>query len=267
MTLTSDPCHVALVAGGTSGLGLATARHLLARGMRVVLLARDADRGHAAVKALGPGAAFTSGDVAAPAAVDEALDIAEALGSLRLAVDCAGVSRPGAVLGRGGPLALEDFTAMISSNLTGAFNLTRLAAARMAAREPVDAERGLIVLTASAAAFDGQRGQAPYAAAKAGVVGMTLPLARDLAAHAIRVVTVAPGLFDTPMLRGLPDRALHGLARELVHPREFGDPERYAALVGHILDNPMINGTTLRLDGAVRLPSGLPHRTPEGHSS
>ncbi|MFC8957507.1 SDR family NAD(P)-dependent oxidoreductase [Streptomyces sp. NPDC057101] len=205
-------------------------------------------------------------DVASPAAVDAALDTAAEPGRLRIAMDCAGASRPGTVLGRG-PSAREDFTATISGNLTGAFKPTRLAAARMATREPVNAERGVIVLTASAAAFDGRRGQALYAAAKAGIVGMALPLARDLATHAIRVVTVAPGLFDTPMLRGLPDRALHGLEQELVHPQESGDPAQYAALVGHLLDNPMINVTTLRLDGAVLLPSGLPHRTPGGHTS
>ncbi|MCM1969442.1 SDR family NAD(P)-dependent oxidoreductase [Streptomyces sp. G1] len=245
-----------MVAGGTSGLGLATARHLQTKGMHVVLLARSETTGHTAVAALGTSnVSFTAGDIASPTDVTAALDAAEQEGPLRIAVSCAGINRPGKTLGRHGPLPLPEFTELITTNLIGAFNLARLAAARMAMNDLSNGERGVILLTASAAAFEGQAGQAAYAASKAGVVGMTLPLARDLAAYQIRVVSIAPGLFDTPMLRSLPAGVQEALSGELLHPQSFGDPSLFAALVGHILDNPMLNGSTLRLDGAVRLPT------------
>ncbi|MEV4517901.1 SDR family NAD(P)-dependent oxidoreductase [Dactylosporangium sp. NPDC049525] len=254
----SPATPVALIAGGSSGLGLSAARHLLKRGLTIVVLGRGEDAGRRAAAGLGTGASFIAGDVASPADVSTALDRVEAAGTLRVVVNCAGIHRPGKTLGRSGPLPLPEFTELVTVNLVGAFNLVRLAAARMATNSPVDGERGVLVLTASAAAFEGQRGQVGYAAAKAGVVGMTLPLARDLAGYGIRVVTIAPALFDTPMLHALPDNVRQSLRGELAYPRTFGDPEHFALLVEHIVDNPMLNGATLRLDGAVRLPSGLP---------
>ncbi|WP_399088301.1 SDR family NAD(P)-dependent oxidoreductase [Streptomyces sp. BBFR2] len=247
----------ALVAGGTSGLGLATARALLARGHEVVLLARGRETGERALKELGPGAHLVTGSVTDPDAVASALDRAEEAAPLRIGVNCAGLGRSGTTLSARGPHPLAEFAETVEVNLTGAFNVARLAAERMARNAPADGERGVLVQTASAAAYEGQRGQAAYAASKAGLIGMTLPMARDLGRYGIRVVTLAPGMFETPMLDVLPDPARDAIRAELPHTDAFGDPAHFAALVLHVLDNPMLNGATLRVDGGLRLPSGL----------
>lgn len=246
---------VALVTGGTSGLGLATAALLLSSGTVPVLLGRSEERGLAAVERLGGDAVFVPGDAAEEPDVTRALDAAARRGELRVVVNCAGTAHAARVVNRSGPHPLRDFVAVVTSNLIGTFNVVRLAAERMAALDPVADERGVIVNTASIAAFDGQVGQAAYAAAKAGVVGMTLPLARDLAGLRIRVVTVAPGLFDTPAADGLPDGTRTALEAQVPHPRRWGRPDEFAALVGQIVTNRMLNGETVRLDGALRMPA------------
>jgi len=247
-----DGC-VAVVTGGASGLGLATARRLVTAGAHVVLLDLPGGPGEQAVADLGERAAFAPGDVTSEQDVVAALDTAAARGTIRIAVNCAGVGTAGRVLGRNGVLPLEAFSRVIQVNLIGTFNVLRLAAERMAATEPIDGERGVIVNTASAAAFDGQIGQAAYSASKGGVVGMTLPIARDLADKLIRVMTIAPGLFATPMLAGLPQEAQDSLGAQVPHPSRLGDPAEYAALVEHIVMNPMLNGEVIRLDGAIRM--------------
>jgi len=226
----------ALVTGGASGLGLATATALREAGARVTTLdLRGAD---------------VDGDVRSEADVLAALD---ALGDVRIVVNCAGVADPGRTVGRDGPLALEAFERVVGINLVGTFNVVRLAAARMTKLEPIGEERGVIVNTASVAAFDGQIGQAAYAASKAGVAGITLPLAREFAQHLIRVVSIAPGIFETPMLASLPEQARASLGAQVPHPSRLGKPSEFAALVAHIINNPMINGETIRLDGAIRM--------------
>jgi NAD(P)-dependent dehydrogenase (short-subunit alcohol dehydrogenase family) len=244
---------VALVTGGASGLGLATAQTLVAAGAQVVLLDIPSSNGAAMAEELGSAAAFAPGDVTDEQSVAAALDLAVARGPLRIVVNCAGVGNPGRVLSRKGVLPLEQFTRVVQINLLGTFNVLRLAAERIAATEPIDGERGVIVNTASVAAFDGQIGQAAYAASKGGIVSMTLPIARDLADKLIRVVTIAPGLFQTPMLAGLPQEALDSLGAQVPHPRRLGKPAEYAALVEHIASNPMLNGGVIRLDGAIRM--------------
>ncbi|WP_203610415.1 SDR family NAD(P)-dependent oxidoreductase [Streptomyces sp. SID8111] len=255
------PTTSALVTGGTSGLGLAVAERLMASGVVPVLLGRSAERGEAALKSLGGTAVFARGDVTSEEEVTAALDTAQRHGTLRAVVNCAGEPHAARVLGRSGPHSLEDFTQVVTNNLIGTFNVVRLAAARMAGNEPARGERGVLVNTASLAAYEGQAGQAAYAASKGGIVAMTLPLARELAGALIRVVTVAPGFFTTPAAATLPAPARTELDRDLVHPRRWGDPAEFAALVAHVLDNPMINGGTLRVDGAVRMSSGLRHRS------
>jgi NAD(P)-dependent dehydrogenase (short-subunit alcohol dehydrogenase family) len=244
---------VALITGGASGLGLATARRLLDAGARVVLADLPTSAGAEVAEGLGENARFAPADVTDSAAVGAALDAAAELGELRVAVNCAGVGPPERVLGKKGPHALESFSKVIQINLIGTFNVIRLAAERMQALEPVDGERGVLVNTASVAAFDGQIGQAAYAASKGGIVGMTLPIARDLADRQIRIVTIAPGLFDTPLLAGLPEEARTSLGNQVPHPRRLGDPAEYGALVEHIVANPMLNGEVIRLDGAIRM--------------
>ncbi len=244
---------VAVVTGGASGLGLATAKRLAAAGARVAIVDLPNAPGDEAVPAIGHGAVFAAADVTDEAQVSAALDAAAALGPIRVAVSCAGIGTPGRVIGKRGVLPLADFSRVVTVNLIGTFNVIRLAAERMLAAEPVDGERGVIVNTASAAAFDGQIGQAAYSASKGGVVGMTLPIARDLADKFIRVMTIAPGLFRTPMLQGLPEEAQESLGRQVPHPSRLGDPDEYAALVEHIVANPMLNGEVIRLDGAIRM--------------
>lgn len=242
---------VALVTGGASGLGLATGTALAQAGARVVLL--DLPSSDGAARASEIGATFAPADVTDPASVQAAIDTATGLGALRVVVNCAGIAPPGKVLGRTGPLPLEDFERIVRINLIGTFNVIRLAAAAIAATEPVDGERGVIVNTASVAAYEGQIGQPAYAASKGGVAAMTLPIARELARTLIRVMTIAPGLFMTPMLAGLPADAQESLGAQVPHPSRLGDPSEYAALVGHIVANPMLNGEVIRLDGAIRM--------------
>ena len=242
---------VAVVTGGASGLGLATGHALSEAGARVVLVDLPSSAG--AERAGELGATFAPADVTSEADVTAALDTATALGPLRVVVNCAGVGTPGRVIGRNGVLPLESFTTVVTINLIGTFNVVRLAVERMLANEPVGEERGVIVNTASAAAFDGQIGQAAYSASKGGIVGMTLPLARDLADKMIRVMAIAPGLFKTPMLAGLPQEAQDSLGKQVPHPNRLGDPTEYAALVRHIVANPMLNGEVIRLDGAIRM--------------
>ena len=229
---------VALVTGGASGLGLATARRLAGAGARVVLVDLPSSDGEKVAAELGDGAVFAPADVTDEAAVTAALDAADGLGTLRVVVNCAGIATPGKVLGRGGVLALDAFERVVRVNLVGTFNVLRLAAARIAAADPVGEERGVIVYTASVAAFEGQIGQAAYSASKAGIAGMTLPVARELASSLIRVVSIAPGIFATPMLAGLPQEAQDSLGKQVPHPSRLGRPEEFAALVEHIVEQP-----------------------------
>lgn len=245
--------NVALVTGGTSGLGRATVREFVSRGARVVFMGRSPERAEKVRADLGDAALFVPGDVTCPADVSAAVDAACGLGRLAAVVCCAGVAVPGRTLGRGGPLPLDVFEQVLRVNLLGTFNTVRLGAQAMAGNQPVDGDRGVVVCTSSIAAFEGQEGQVAYTASKAAIAGMTLPLARDLAPHAIRVVTVAPGLFETPMVEGLSRPAREALTRQTPHPVRLGRPDEFASLVAHIVDNPMFNGEVVRLDGAVRL--------------
>jgi NAD(P)-dependent dehydrogenase (short-subunit alcohol dehydrogenase family) len=244
---------VALVTGGASGLGLATTKALRAAGAQVVVLDLPTSAGAERAKELGDGVHFAAADVRSESDVSSALDTADALGPLRVAVNCAGTGNAIRTIGRKGVFPLADFTRIVEINLIGTFNVIRLAAERMVRHEPIGEERGVIINTASVAAFDGQIGQAAYSASKGGVVGMTLPIARDLASAMIRVVTIAPGLFDTPLLAGLPEEAKASLGAQVPHPARLGDPAEYGALAAHIVANPMLNGEVIRLDGAIRM--------------
>jgi NAD(P)-dependent dehydrogenase (short-subunit alcohol dehydrogenase family) len=241
---------VAVVTGGASGLGLATTKRLLDAGASVVVIdLREGDE----LGKLGERVKFASADVTDPEAVGQALDLAESLGPLRINVNCAGIGSAAKTLGKDGPFPLEWFTKTIEVNLIGTFNVLRLSAQRIAKNEPIGEERGVIVNTASVAAFEGQIGQAAYSASKGGVVGMTLPIARDLSRDLIRVCTIAPGLFKTPLLGSLPEEAQRSLGQQVPHPARLGDPDEYGALAVHIIENPMLNGETIRLDGAIRM--------------
>jgi NAD(P)-dependent dehydrogenase (short-subunit alcohol dehydrogenase family) len=245
----------AVITGGASGLGRATAARLVQAGGRVALLDLAASAGADVAKALGPAASFAPADVTAADQVAAALDTArERLGGLTVLVNCAGIGTAMKTVGKAGPARLEDFARVINVNLIGTFNCIRLAAAIMARNEPArDGERGVVINTASVAAFDGQIGQAAYSASKGGIVGMTLPVARDLAELGIRVVTIAPGIFDTPLLGTLPEPIRASLAKQVPFPQRLGQPEEYAALAAHIIENVMLNGETIRLDGAIRM--------------
>jgi NAD(P)-dependent dehydrogenase (short-subunit alcohol dehydrogenase family) len=223
----------------------------VAAGARVVILDLPGSDGKRFADEIG--ATFAPGDVTSEQDVSAALDTGARLGPLRIAVNCAGVADAGRVVGRHGPFPLDTFRKVIEVNLIGTFNVIRLAAARIATADDIGGERGVIVNTASAAAFEGQIGQAAYSASKGGVAAMTLPIARELAASKIRVVTIAPGLFETPMMAGLPDDAKASLGAQVPHPARLGRPSEYAALVEHILANPMLNGEVIRLDGAIRM--------------
>ncbi len=242
-----------VVTGGGSGLGAATAEALAGAGARVVVL--DLNREAAQAVAARIGGVAVAGDVAEEAPVAEAVARAAELGPLRLAVACAGIAPPARIAGRGGPHDLALFERVVRVNLIGTFNLLRLAAARMTGQEPLpDGQRGLVVQTASIAAYEGQVGQAAYAASKGGVVGLTLPAARELARFGVRVVTIAPGLFHTPLMDGLPAEARENLAKTPLFPQRLGRPEEFARMVLAIAANPLLNGETVRLDGALRLP-------------
>ncbi|MCA8883973.1 MAG: SDR family NAD(P)-dependent oxidoreductase [Rhodobacteraceae bacterium] len=246
----------AVVTGGASGLGEATARALAAAGAKVAIFDRSADRGEAVAAELGSGALFCAVDVADEASVTAALDRVEAaFGTVRAVVNCAGIVLASKTLGRDGPHPLDSYARILDVNLKGTFNVLRLAAARMAATDPVEGgERGVFVNTASVAAFDGQKGQAAYAASKGGIAASSLPIARDLARDAIRVNAIAPGLFLTPMAAELGEEVCAQLAKDVVFPKRLGDPAEFADAVLFLIRNTYVNGTTLRLDGAVRLP-------------
>jgi NAD(P)-dependent dehydrogenase (short-subunit alcohol dehydrogenase family) len=245
----------ALVTGGASGLGLASVKRLVAAGANVVLFDLPHSEGEAAAEELGGQVVFAPGDVTSQSDVLAALDAANARGPLRILVHCAGRGGPMRIIDREGePGSLDLYRQVIEVNLIGTFNVLRLAAARMARTEPVDGERGICVLTSSVAAFEGQIGQIPYASSKAGIVGMTIVAARDLADKLVRVCTIAPGTFDTPLLARLPEEVKAGLAKAIPNPSRLGNPDEFAALAMHIVDNGMLNGETIRLDGAIRMP-------------
>ena len=246
--------HAAIVTGAASGLGEATARALAAAGAKLALFDLNAARAAQIAEAIG-GVALAC-DVASAASAEAAVEQARAAhGPARILVNCAGIGTPGRVVGKEGPLPLEAFRRVIEVNLIGTFNLIRLMATGAAVLPPLDGgERGVIVNTASVAAFEGQIGQAAYAASKGGVVGMTLPIARELARACIRVCTIAPGIFETPMLRGLASEVQASLAASIPFPSRLGRPDEFARLVVHIVENQMLNGETIRLDGAIRMP-------------
>jgi NAD(P)-dependent dehydrogenase (short-subunit alcohol dehydrogenase family) len=245
----------AVVTGGASGLGRATAARLVAAGGRVALLDRPASAGADVAKSLGPAAVFTPADVTNAEAVAAALEAASRHGGgLNVLVNCAGIGTAMKTFGKSGPARLEDFTRVIEVNLIGTFNCIRLAAGYMAKNAPTaDGERGVVINTASVAAFDGQIGQAAYSASKGGIVGMTLPVARDLAELGVRVVTIAPGIFETPLLGTLPESVRASLAAQVPFPKRLGQPDEYAALAVHVITNVMLNAETIRLDGAIRM--------------
>ena len=243
----------ALITGGASGLGAATARRLVGQGARVVIADLNRAAGLALEQELS--ARFVETDVADDASMRRAIDAAiAAYGGLQILVCCAGVGTPDKVLGKEGPLDLQRFARVVQINLIGAFNAIRLAAEQMAKNAPnTEGERGVIITTASVAAFEGQIGQAAYSASKAGVAGMTLPIARELARYGIRVVSIAPGIFDTPMLASLPEAVRASLGQQTPFPPRLGRPDEFAALVQQIIENTMLNGETIRLDGAIRM--------------
>jgi NAD(P)-dependent dehydrogenase (short-subunit alcohol dehydrogenase family) len=248
---------VALVTGGASGLGLSTAEALLGKGARVVIVDLPTSDGEQVAEKLGERVRFAAADVADADAVTSALDVAGSLGALRIVVNSAGIGDFMPMLSETGAFPLDNFIRVLTINLVGTFNVLRLAAERIAGQELVGGERGVIVNTASVAAFDGQIGQVAYAASKGGVVAMTLPLARELAKQHIRVVTIAPGLFETPIMALLPDEAKKALGAQVPHPSRMGDPDEFAALVVHIVENSMLNGEVIRLDGGARMPPEL----------
>ena len=245
---------VAVITGGASGLGEATARAFVERGGRVLIIDLNADRGAALCAEFGEAARFVTADVADPEQVQAAVDQAVSLGTLRVAVSCAGIGAGMRTISKDGtPHDLGAFEKVISVNLIGTFNLLRLAAAAMARNEPQDGERGVVINTASIAAFDGQIGQVAYSASKGGIAGLTLPAARDLSKAQIRVVTIAPGTFDTPLLGGVSDEIREALAATIPHPSRLGRPSEFGSLACHIVENGYLNGEVIRLDGALRM--------------
>jgi NAD(P)-dependent dehydrogenase (short-subunit alcohol dehydrogenase family) len=245
----------ALVTGGASGLGRAAAQLLLAKDATVVVMDLPGSAREQSVKDLGDGALFVPGDVTVPADVERAVLAATEVGSLRVAVAGAGIGPPAKLFGSAGPVAMSRVRPTIEVNLMGTFHVLSYAGHAMAANEPENGDRGVIICTASIAAYEGQVGQVAYAASKSAVVGMTLPAARELADHAIRVMTISPGLFDTPLMASMPEKARLSVGAQVPHPSRLGTPEEYAALLGHIVDNPMLNGEVIRLDGAIRMAS------------
>ena len=246
---------VAVITGGASGLGAATARLFAASGAKLALWDRNAEAGHALAAEFGDHGLFVDTDVTNSDDVERAVaQVQERFGSVHIVVNCAGIATAERVIGRQGPLPLERFERVIQINLIGTFNVIRLTAACMMQNTPnAEGERGVIINTASVAAFEGQIGQPAYAASKAGVAGMTLPIAREFASQGIRVVAIAPGVFDTPMVAGLPEPAQQALGAAVPFPQRLGRPDEYAALARHIVENVMLNGETIRLDGALRM--------------
>ncbi|HWQ72747.1 MAG TPA: 3-hydroxyacyl-CoA dehydrogenase [Desulfitobacteriaceae bacterium] len=246
---------IAFVTGGASGLGEATVRNIAAKGGKAAIIDLDADRGRKLAAELEGKAIFVQTDITDEASVSEALtEISKAFGTVNTVVNCAGIAPPGKVLGKNGLIALSTFEKVVQINLIGTFNVIRLAVEKMAENNPNDlGERGVIINTASVAAYEGQIGQAAYAASKGGVLSLTLPLAREFAALGIRVVTIAPGLFSTPMFDSLPEKAKESLGSLVPFPSRLGWPPEFAQLAQQIIENPMLNGTTIRLDGAIRM--------------
>ncbi|MGP4059413.1 3-hydroxyacyl-CoA dehydrogenase [Halobacillus sp. H74] len=246
---------VAVVTGGASGLGEATVRQIVGRGGRAVIVDRDDTKGVQLSAELGAGVLFVQADVTSANDINRMLDQAiESFGHINAVVNCAGIVIGEKVAGRDGPHELDTFSKVLEVNVMGTFNVIRLAAERMKANEPMDTgEQGVIINTASIAAFDGQIGQAAYSASKGGVVAMTLPISRELARHGIRVMTIAPGVFETPMFQQLPEEAREALGSQTPFPKRLGQPQEYAKLALSILDNPMLNGEVIRLDGAIRM--------------
>jgi NAD(P)-dependent dehydrogenase (short-subunit alcohol dehydrogenase family) len=245
----------AIVTGGASGLGLAVASRIVRAGGKAAIFDLNVAQGSASAAALGERATFIPVDVSDEIAVDSAVAQAKiTMGGINAAINCAGIATPGRLVGRNGPMAGSSFRRMIEINLLGTVLVAKASAVAMQANTPsAQGERGVIVMTASVAAFDGQIGQIAYSASKGGIVGMTLPMARELASSGIRVMTVAPGLFATPMMKGLPQEAQDSLGKQTPFPPRLGEPDEFAALVMQILENVMLNGETIRLDGAVRM--------------
>ena len=244
-----------IVTGGASGLGEATIRHLIGAGGKAAIFDMADEKGEALARELGENALYCHTDVADEASVEEGVQAALArFGAIHAVINCAGIGIPAKVVGKKGPMPLEKYTKTINVNLVGTFNVTRLAAAKMVENTPnSEGERGVVINTASVAAYEGQVGQAAYSASKAGIVGMTLPMAREFADHGIRVVTIAPGLFETPMFDALPEKARESLEKQLPFPSRFGRPVEFALMVESILANPVLNGETIRLDSAMRM--------------
>lgn len=246
---------VAVVTGGASGLGRASVDRLVGQGAKVVIADLPSSDGEAVAAQLGGNVRFVAADVTNTEQMNAVFDAAEQFGPLRAVVHCAGRGGPIRVVDKNGePGSLEQYEAVVRVNLIGTFNVLRLGAARIAKAELIDGERGVVIMTASVAAFEGQIGQIPYASAKAGIVGMTIVAARDLAGRQIRVCTIAPGTFDTPILARVTPEARAGLAAAVPHPRRLGQPHEFAMLAAQIIENPMLNGETIRLDGAIRMP-------------
>lgn len=245
----------AIVTGGASGLGEATVRMLVDQGARAAILDFDEKRGTQLAKELGSPVIFCKTDVTDEKTVQEAVEkTVSAFGGIHIAVNCAGVATPAKVLSKRGPISIEEFSRVVQINLIGTMIVIKHAADQMVKNTPnEDGEKGVVINTASAAAFDGQIGQAAYSSSKAAVVGMTLPIAREFADYGIRVVTIAPGLFDTPMLAGLPEKAKEALVLMVPFPKRLGRPPEYAMLAKHIIENPLLNGETIRLDQAIRM--------------
>jgi NAD(P)-dependent dehydrogenase (short-subunit alcohol dehydrogenase family) len=244
----------AVVTGGASGLGLATTTRFLEGGAKVLILDLESSNGERVAGELGDNARFAAADVTDEQSVSTALDAAGELGPLRAVIHCAGGGGAVRLVEKdGSPGSLETFQRVVNLNLVGSFNVLRLSAVRMAQHEPIEGERGVVVMTASVAAFEGQIGQIPYASSKAGIVGMTIVAARDLASKLIRVCTIAPGTFDTPLLARLPEEVKASLAKTVPNPSRLGRPDEYADLAAHIVSNQMLNGETIRLDGAIRM--------------
>ncbi len=246
---------IAIVTGGASGLGLATVKTYLTRGAKVAIFDLNVDVGQAVATELGANALFCKVNVSDEASVQAALaEVVAKWGGVHVAVNCAGIGSAVRTVGKNGPMPLEQFNKVITVNLIGTFNITRLAAAEMAKNEPsADGERGVVINTASVAAFDGQIGQVAYSASKGGVVGMTLPLARDLASIGVRVNTIAPGIFNTPLMNAAPDAVKMPLIEMTQFPKRLGHPEEYGQLAAHIVENSFLNGETIRIDGAIRM--------------